>query len=84
MGNNWYSLSAHFGGPKFIHTIENNKSLLNGIKNNTLFFGPLSAFITHSITGKPAVDESIACRTLMYNLRREYGQNLPQIFLIYR
>ena len=63
-------LSAHFGGPKFIHMIENNKSLLNGIKNNTLFFGPLSAFITHSITGKPAVDESIACRTLMYNLEK--------------
>ena len=63
-------LSAHFGGPKFIHMVENNEMLKGRIKNNELYFGPLSAFITHAITGKPAIDESIAGRTLMYNLRK--------------
>ncbi len=63
-------LSAHFGGPKFIHMVENDKTLNNRVKNDDLFFGPLSAFITHAITGTPSIDESIAGRTLMYNLKR--------------
>ena len=63
-------LSAHFGGPKFIHMVENDKTLKKRIKNGDLFFGPLSAFITHAITGTPSIDESIAGRTLMYNLKK--------------
>ena len=63
-------LSAHFGGPKFIHMVENDKTLYERIKNEDLYFGPLSAFITHAITGTPSIDESIAGRTLMYNLKK--------------
>ena len=37
-------------------------------KNGEVYFGPLSAFIVHAITGQAAIDESIAGRTLMYDL----------------
>ena len=61
-------LSAHFGGPKFYHMVQNNKSLKKKTKSGEVYFGPLSAFIVHAITGKAAIDESIAGRTLMYDL----------------
>ena len=61
-------LSAHFGGPKFYHMVQNDKNLKNRAKNGEVYFGPLSAFIVHAITGKAAIDESIAGRTLMYDL----------------
>ena len=61
-------LSAHFGGPKFYHMVQNNKSLKKKAKSGEVYFGPLSAFIVHAITGEAAIDESIAGRTLMYDL----------------
>ena len=63
-------LSAKFGGPKFFHMVKNNRTLSDKIKNNEVYFGPLSSFITHAITGNPAVDESIAGRTLLYNCKK--------------
>jgi len=61
-------LSAHFGGPKFYYMVQNNKNLKKKAKSGEVYFGPLSAFIVHAITGKAAIDESIAGRTLMYDL----------------
>ena len=61
-------LSAHFGGPKFYYMVQNNKNLKEKAKSGEVYFGPLSAFIVHAITGKAAIDESIAGRTLMYDL----------------
>ena len=61
-------LSAHFGGPKFYYMVQNNRNLKQKIKNGEVYFGPLSAFIIHAITGQAAIDESIAGRTLMYDL----------------
>jgi len=61
-------LSAHFGGPKFYYMVQNNRNLKQKIKNGEVYFGPLSAFIVHAITGQAAIDESIAGRTLMYDL----------------
>ena len=61
-------LSAHFGGPKFYHMVQNNKTLKEKAKSGEVYFGPLSAFIVHAITGHAAIDESIAGRTLMYDL----------------
>ncbi len=62
-------LSAHFGGPKFYYMVQNNKNLKEKAKSGEVYFGPLSAFIVHAITGKAAIDESIAGRTLMYDLQ---------------
>ena len=61
-------LSAHFGGPKYYYMVQNNRKLKQKIKNGEVYFGPLSAFIIHAITGQAAIDESIAGRTLMYDL----------------
>lgn len=62
-------LSGFFGGPKFLYMVRNYRYLAKKIKSNELFFGPLSAFLTHSLTGKAVVDESIACRSQLFNLK---------------
>ena len=61
-------LSAHFGGPKYYHMVQNNRSLKKKAERGEVYFGPLSAFVVHAITGCAAIDESIAGRTLMYDL----------------
>ena len=76
-------LSAHFGGPKFSYMIQKNKKLEARIKQGELYFGSLSAFITHAITGTAAMDHSIACRTMLYNIRKgcwsRYALDLFQV-----
>lgn len=63
-------LSPHFGGPKFLYLLRQDKTLAKRIKNGELYFGPLSAYLTHAITGNPYIDESIACRSLLYNIKK--------------
>ena len=63
-------LSAHFGGPKFLHMIRENPQLKNRVKNGELYFGPLSAFLSQAMTGTAGVEESIACRSLLYDIHR--------------
>ena len=65
-------LSAHFGGPKFLYMTQNNKKLASKIEQGELYFGSLSAFLTHAITGTVAMDHSIACRTMLYNIQKGY------------
>jgi glycerol kinase len=61
-------LTGHFGGPKFLHTVKSNDVINNGVKKGTLFFGPLSAFVAHRLTGSSNIDQSIAGRSLLMNL----------------
>jgi len=61
-------LSAHFGAPKYIHLTKHNSALKQKAEHGKLWFGPLSAYLTHSYTGTPALDESIAGRSLLMNL----------------
>ena len=61
-------LSAHFGGPKFAFTVEQDPELQGRLDAGSALFGPLSAFLTHTLTGTPVVDESIAGRSLLFNL----------------
>ena len=63
-------LSAHFGGPKFLHLIRQDNLLQQRVKNNQLYFGSLSAYLLQSLTGTAGIDESIACRTLLYNIHK--------------
>ena len=63
-------LSAHFGGPKFLHMIRENPQLKKRIKNGELYFGPLSAFLSQAMSGTAGVEESIACRSLLYDIHR--------------
>jgi len=63
-------LSAHFGGPKSLHLIRKDQALKRRINNGDLYFGPLSAFLSQAITGLPGIDDSIACRSLFYNISK--------------
>jgi glycerol kinase len=74
-------LSGHFGGPKFLHLIRNNPFLASAIENKSAWFGPLSSFLTHSLTGKCFVDGSIACRSIMMGLESlEWDDDLCSLF----
>lgn len=68
-------LSAHFGAPKYIHLTKHDSSLKQKAENDKLWFAPLSAYLTHSFTGIPAVDESIAGRSLLMNLDKVVWDN---------
>ena len=61
-------LSPHFGGPKFLHMIRMNPDLRKKISSAQILYGPLSAYLTHALTGTATVDESIAGRTLFFNI----------------
>ena len=61
-------LTGHFGGPKYLYTVKSNDLVNNGINKGTLFFGPLSSFVTHFLTGSSKIDQSIAGRSLLMKL----------------
>ncbi len=74
-------LSAHFGAPKFLHLVEHDKDLNRIVKSGDAWFGPLSAFLTHSFTGNIAIDQSIAGRSLLMNLdTAEWDPSLCTLF----
>lgn len=76
-------LSSHFGGPKFIHLVNRNDSLKKAVKQGQVLYGPLSSFITASLTGNHYVDESIAGRTLLVSLEgRQWDSTLCNIFQV--
>ena len=76
-------LSPHFGGPKFLYFTKNNHLIKKLIKDKKLFFGPLSSFLTHSITNNIGIDNSIACRTLLFNISKnkwsKFAMNLFEV-----
>ena len=63
-------LSPHFGGPKFLHFVNNNLQIKKLVKDEKLFFGPLSSFLTHAMTDNVGVDNSIACRAILFNINK--------------
>ena len=63
-------LSAHFGGPKYLHLTRHNPELMKKVKKGELYFGSLSAFLSQAMTGTPGIDDSIACRSLFYDIHQ--------------
>ena len=61
-------LSAHFGGPKYQHLINNDSVLKSQVEKGAVWFGPLSAFIVHKLTGNPFVDHTVAGRSQLMNI----------------
>lgn len=61
-------LSEHFGGPKYAYLTRHDPALKEKINRGDIWFGPLSAFLTHQLTGKALVDHSIAGRSLLLNV----------------
>jgi glycerol kinase len=76
-------LSAHFGAPKYLHLIHNDASLQRKIKEGNAWFGPLSAFLLHSLTGQAYVEPTIANRSLLLNLKtRAWDPELCRLFQV--
>lgn len=74
-------LNAHFGGPKFLHMIRENVDLAHQVERGDVFFGPLSAYITHRLTGNAFVDNSIASRYLVMDLdSMSWDESLMALF----
>ena len=74
-------LSPHFGGPKFLFSLQNDADLASRVRAGNVFYGPLSAFVTQRITGQALIDESIAGRSLLMNLHKlEWNQRLMDLF----
>jgi|TARA_Y100000310_G_scaffold63867_1_gene59298 glycerol kinase len=74
-------LNAHFGGPKFAHLVNHSKRLKKKVKEGTVVFGTISAFLTQHLTGNCLVDETIASRFLMMNLNTcQWDQTLLDLF----
>ena len=69
------SLNSHFGAPKYLHFVEQDRRLKEKCENNKVWFGTLSSYLTHSFTGVPAIDESIAGRSLLMNLEEVVWDN---------
>ena len=40
------------------------------IKDGKVYFGPLSSFLTHSMTNNIGIDNSIACRNLLFDIAK--------------
>ncbi|MEE8437127.1 MAG: FGGY family carbohydrate kinase [Candidatus Neomarinimicrobiota bacterium] len=74
-------LNSHFGGPKFLHLIRHDPALKRGVLQGKLWFGPLSAYLIHYLTGTAAVDHTIASRSLVMDLNSGvYDNDLLNIF----
>ena len=61
-------LSGHFGALKYAHLIKEYPELKKNIKSGKTFFGPLSSYLNHVLTGTAVVDHSIAGRSQLFSL----------------
>ena len=76
-------LTGHFGGPKYLHSLRENNAIKRGIENGEFFFGSLSSFVTHRLTGSNTMDQSIAGRSLMMNISAlDWDDHLLKLFEI--
>ncbi len=74
-------LNAHFGGPKFAHMVRHDPELAEKVKRGDVFYGTISAYLVHYLTGHPYVDESIASRfTLMDLDTAKWDDHLLSLF----
>ena len=76
-------LSPNFGGPKFLHMIRKHSILRKKVLSSQVFYGPLSAYLTHALTGIATIDESIAGRTLFFNIHSsDWSKECMDLFQI--
>ncbi|MGD8366886.1 MAG: FGGY family carbohydrate kinase [Desulfobacterales bacterium] len=76
-------LTAHYGGPKFVWLCRHEPDFVRRVCRPGAVFSPLSSFLLRHLTGEtePVVDESIAGRTLLLNLRtRIWDPELLDLF----
>ncbi len=67
-GKTGVPLSGHFGALKYIHFIKEYPELVKKLKSGETFFGPLSSYLSHVLSGTAVVDHSIAGRSQLFSL----------------
>ncbi len=76
-------LNAHFGGPKFAHMIRHHSDLAGKVERGDVFYGTISAYLVHHLTGHPYIDETIASRFILMDLKNaNWDENLLSLFNI--
>ena len=74
-------LSPHFGGPKLAWLVAGDPTLKPRLAQGTLKFVPLSSLLIQHLTGNLLVDETIAGRSLVYDIhRRKWDEGLLETF----
>ncbi|MCH7575263.1 MAG: hypothetical protein IIA59_09080 [Candidatus Marinimicrobia bacterium] len=73
--------SPHFGGPKLAWLLEHDATLRAPLAAGNLKFVPLASLLAHHLTGNLLIDESIAGRTLVFDIRhRKWDEGLLETF----
>tara|TARA_B100000029_G_scaffold410677_1_gene412702 strand:+ start:21644 stop:23101 length:1458 start_codon:yes stop_codon:yes gene_type:complete len=76
-------LSGHFGGPKYLHAITNNRQIEKGVHSEKLIFGSISSYVVYCLTGKHIIDHSICGRSLLMNLSTlSWEKSLLELFQV--
>lgn len=78
-------LTGHYGGPKFLWLLQNIPETQEWIRSKGTVFSPWISFLIYHLTQERicATDESIAGRTLLFNIRqRKRDKGLLDLFHI--
>ncbi|UCD38865.1 MAG: hypothetical protein JSW54_05135 [Fidelibacterota bacterium] len=74
-------LNPYYGGPKFAHLMIHQGELRSTIKREGSRFIPLESLLIRHLTGRLFIDETIAGRTLLFDLHhRQWSDDLLEIF----
>ncbi len=74
-------LAPYYGGPKFAWLLEHRPELRDPLTAGRAFFVPLETLIIHHLNGNLLIDETIAGRTLLYDIgRRRWDPDLLALF----
>ena len=74
-------LSPHFGGPKLAWLVASDPTLKPRLSRGDLKFVPLSSLLIEHLTGNLLVEETIAGRSLVYDIhRRKWDDGLLETF----
>ena len=74
-------LSGHFGALKYIYLIKEYPELEQKVKSGKTFFGPLSSYLSHILTGTAVVDHSITGRSQLLSLNSlNWDDTLCELF----
>ncbi|UCD37552.1 MAG: hypothetical protein JSW54_12090 [Fidelibacterota bacterium] len=78
-------LGPYYGGPKFAHLAQHESGLHLDLRRPANRFIPLQSLLIHHLTGNPLVDETIAGRTLVFDIhRRQWSDELLALFRLPR
>jgi len=74
-------LGPYYGGPKFAHLLARQPALRAAVRAGRIAFIPLESLLIHHLTGRLLIDETIAGRTLVFDInRRRWSDELLALF----